>query len=105
MDSPLVPTLSIFYISHVENHVSNNFSKPSIFTRFIDDIFIPTTSLDEIKKNILTECFENKCVQHFPYGINIIDRILLLDVLDEANSEKFIILLYKKTQVNILSSL
>lgn len=82
MGSPLVPTLSIFYMNHIENDAFNNFSKPSIFTRFIDDIFMPTTSLDEIKKKSLENALRISLSYISQY--NIIDRILLLDVLDEA---------------------
>ena len=49
MDSPLGPSISEFYISLVENKISNTIKKPKIYARYVDDMFIATKSYDEIK--------------------------------------------------------
>ena len=50
MGSPLDPTISEFYISHIENRVFTTIiTKPKIYVCYVDNIFITTHSYDEIK--------------------------------------------------------
>ena len=47
MGSPLGPTTSEFYMSHIENKILKTIiTKPKIYVRNVDDIFIATHSND-----------------------------------------------------------
>ena len=51
MGSPLGPTISEFYLSYIENRISKTMiTKPKIYDRIVDDIFIAIHSFDEINK-------------------------------------------------------
>ena len=51
MGSPLSPTISEFYMSHIENKIfETTITKPKIYVRYVDNIFIATHSYDEINK-------------------------------------------------------
>ena len=47
IELPLGPTISEFYMSHIENEI---FTQPKIYVRYVEDIFIVTQSYDEINK-------------------------------------------------------
>ena len=58
MGSPLSPTISDFYMSHVENKISKTIiTKTKIYICYVDDIFIATHSYDEINK-LLTKLYD-----------------------------------------------
>ena len=51
MESPLGPTISIFYMSHIVNKIYKTImTKPKIYVRRADGIFIATHTYDEINK-------------------------------------------------------
>ena len=51
MESLLGPTISEFYMSHFENKMFKTIiTKPKIYVRNVDDIFIATLSYDEINQ-------------------------------------------------------
>ena len=51
MGSPLRPTISEFYMSHIKNKMFKTITtNPKIFVFYVDDIFIATHSYDEINK-------------------------------------------------------
>ena len=51
MESPLGPTISEFFMSHIENKIFETIiTKPKIYARYVDNIFIATRSYDEINK-------------------------------------------------------
>ena len=51
MGSPLGPTISNFYMSHIRNKIFETIiTKPKIYVRYVDVIFIVTHSYDEISK-------------------------------------------------------
>ena len=59
MGSPLGPTISVFYISHIKNKIFKTIiTKSKIYVRYVDDIFIATHSYDEINK--LKQTLEKK---------------------------------------------
>ena len=50
MGSLLGPSISKFYISHIENKIFNTIKKPKIYVCYVDDILIATYSNDKINK-------------------------------------------------------
>ena len=51
MDSPFVPLSPEFYMSHIENKIFKTMiTKPKIYVRYVDAIFIAAHSYDEINK-------------------------------------------------------
>ena len=70
MWSPLDPTISEFYRSHIENKIFQTIiTKPKIYVRYVDDIFITTYSYDEINKLKSTQ--ENNSLLKFTNELNI----------------------------------
>ena len=68
MGSPLGPSISEFYISHIKNKIFNTIKKPKIYIRYVDDIFTATQSQDKIK---LKQTLEKNSVLNFPTKLNI----------------------------------
>ena len=51
MGSPLGPTISEFYMSHIENKIFETIIiKPNLDVRYVHDVFIATLFYDEINK-------------------------------------------------------
>ena len=52
MGSPLGPTFENFYMGHIENTIfeNNNEIKPTIYARYVDDIFLEITEEEEVIK-------------------------------------------------------
>ena len=51
MGSPLGPTISEFYMSHIENKIFKTIiTKPKIYFRYVHEILIAIHSYDEINK-------------------------------------------------------
>ena len=67
--SPLGPSISKVYISHIENKIFNTIKKPKLYVRYVDDIFIATQSHDEINK--LKQILEKNSVLKFTTELNI----------------------------------
>ena len=56
MGSHFGPTISEFYVSHIENKIFiTTVIKPNIYVRYVDGIFIATHSYDVINKLKLKE--------------------------------------------------
>ena len=96
MGSPLRPSISEFYISHIENKIFNTIKKPKIYVRYVDDISIATESNDEINK--LKQSLEKNSVLKFITGLIINKKNPIQDVLtDSSNNDKFLTSLFKKS--------
>ena len=51
MGSPIAPTISEFYMSHIENKIfETNKTKAKIYIRCVDDVFVAVYSYDKINK-------------------------------------------------------
>ena len=52
MGSPLGPTIANFYMGHTENTKFENYNeiKPTIYAKYVDDIFLEITSEEEVMK-------------------------------------------------------
>ena len=66
MGSPLGPIMANFYMTHIENTVLDDLNpdiKPTVYCRYVEDIFVVVSSLGQIDR-LRTE-FE-KCIRsHF----------------------------------------
>ena len=81
MGSPLGPLFANFYMAHLENQVLSQFNdneKPSIYCRYIDDIFLLVNNVS-ILENIRTKFSENS-VLNFTFEIETLKSISFLDV-------------------------
>ena len=75
MGSPLGPTISEFYISHIKNKISQTIiTKPKIYVRYVD-IFIATHSYDEINNLKQTLKKKKKSVLNFTTELKVNKRI------------------------------
>ena len=91
MWSPLGPTISEFYMSHIENKIFKTIiTKPKIYNHYIDKIFIATHSYSKINK--LKQTLEKlhttkRCINK---------KYSFLDVLtDSTNNNEFTTSPYK----------
>ena len=74
MGSPLGPLFANFYMAYLENSIfTNPTSKPSIYARYVDDIFIQINSLEQL--DLLKTQFENNSVLKFTYETSINNKI------------------------------
>ena len=94
MGSCLAPTLSEFYMSHLENKILESDLKPDLYLRYVDDILILTKHTSEVIA--LKTAFENNSVLTFKYELSVNDKIAFLDVLIESSDDTFITSPYKK---------
>ena len=95
MGSPLGPTFSNFYMGDLEDRIFNGIiQKPTIYGRYIDDIFILANSQQEIIN--LQETFQNNSDLEFTYEININNKLPFLDVLIDNNNGSFKTTVYRK---------
>ena len=81
MGSPLGPTFANFYMSHVEKFVfdKKSLKKPSIYFRYVDDIFLLVDSVSDLKQ-LLNHFTKASCL-NFTYEIENSDKsINFLDV-------------------------
>ena len=70
MGWPLGPTISEFYMTHIENKIfKTTITKSKIYVRYVDDIFIATHTYDEINK--LKKTLEKNSVLNFTTELNI----------------------------------
>ena len=85
MGSALDPTISEFYMSHIESKIFKTMiTKSKIYVRYVDDIFIRKHSYDEINK--LEQTLEKNSVLNFTTEL----KIPFFDVLtDSTNNHKF----------------
>ena len=78
MGSVLGLIFSNFYMSDLENKISNSIRKPSIYQRYVD-IFILANDVNEI--NMLLATFQKNSVLNFTHALNKNNKIFFLDVL------------------------
>ena len=79
MGSPLGPSFANFYMGYLEHQTfiaNTNITKPTIYARYIDDIFILTENEDQIIK--LKQAFEENSVLKFTYELNINNKLPFL---------------------------
>ena len=82
--SPLGPTISEFYISDIENKIFKTIiTKPKIYVRYVDNIFIVTHSYDEINKLKQTR---KKSLLNFTTELNINYLYVLTDPINNNKS-------------------
>ena len=82
MGSPFSLTISEFYISYTESKIFKTIiTKPKIYVRYVDDIFIATHSYDEINK--LKQTLEKNSELNFTTELNMKKNPTFLDVLTD----------------------
>ena len=95
MGSPLGPTFANFYMGHLEKLIlSNDNSPPSIYTRYVDDIFLQVESVEQLID--LRERFQNNSVLKFTYELSVQNKLPFLDVLVEPKNKRFHTTVYHK---------
>ena len=88
MGSPLGPTFANFYMGHLEEQVfSDDSLKPSLYARYVDDIFVQIDNVEQLIK--LKECFQRNSVLTFTYELGINNKLPFLDVMVQTSSDKF----------------
>ena len=84
MGSPLGPTFANFYMGHVEEIVFASYPKPTIYIRYVDDIFLMVDSVEDI--TLLRERLQENSVLHFTHELsNNKNQIHFLDTLITCN--------------------
>ena len=81
MGSPLGPLFADFYMAHVERKVLPSLpqdSKPLIYCRYVDDIFLMVDSADVLQN--LRERFQDNSILSFTYEIEKHNLLTFLDV-------------------------
>ena len=81
MASPLGPLFANFYMADLENNILdklNNEDKPSVYCRYVDDIFLLIPNVRILHK--LKDQFENQSILKFTYEIEENKKISFLDV-------------------------
>ena len=95
MGSPLGPTFANFYMGHIETKIfENTYQKPSIYARYVDDIFIQVDNEEEVKA--LKDLFQHNSVLNFTYELSVNNKIPFLDVLVKTDSNGFHTTVYHK---------
>ena len=83
MGSPLGVLFANMYMGTVEERVFSMVEKPSVYGRFIDDIFVNVANANDVL--LLTNAFEHNSVLHFTVEHNVEGRLPFLDVLIDSN--------------------
>lgn len=94
MGSPLGPTFANFYMGHLEKLVFEQMEKPSIYTRYVDDIFLQVNSEGDLIH--LKEVFEKNSVLKFTYEMSMNKKLPFLDVMVTSDNGKFSTSVYHK---------
>ena len=68
MGSVLGPIFSNFYMSDLENKISNSIIKPPIYLRYLNDILILDNDINKI--NVLQDTFQKNSVLNFTNELN-----------------------------------
>ena len=94
MGSPLGPTFANFFMSEVENRALDNVStKPNIYARYIDDIFLlcHENVLNPLKNEMVLISGLN-----FTFEPGVSNKLPFLNVLVEKQDERFKTIVYRK---------
>ena len=95
MGSPLGPTFANYYMGHLERLLfSKPHIKPSIYGRYVDDIFVQVNDLDELVA--LKHYFQENSILNFTYELNVDNKLPFLDVLVESKLNGFETKVYHK---------
>ena len=95
MGSPLGPTFANFYMGDLEQRtLTDNNSKPHIYARYVDDIFVQVKDIKELEK--LKKLFEDNSVLNFTYELNVNNKLPFLDVFIDATQNQFKTKVYQK---------
>ena len=96
MGSPLGPLFANFYMCHIENNILSQYPsefKPSIYCRYVDDIFVQIKNLAHMKN--LQSTFESQSKLKFTFEIERQRQLNFLDVNITPDGNSF------KTKVHI----
>ena len=95
MGSPLGPLFANYYMSYLENSILvNTDSRPNIYARFVDDIFIQAQSIDELHN--LKAKFESNSILKFTIELNNDNKLPFLDTLIDTTGNTFHTKVYHK---------
>ena len=95
MGSPLGPTFANFYMGDLEKRIlTNTNSKPSIYARYVDDIF--TQVQDEAQLTNLKQEFQDNSVLNFTNEVNVENKLPFLDILVDTSNNNFHTSVYHK---------
>ena len=90
MGGPLSCTLANFYMCHVENNVLESLNiKPSIYARFVDDIFLEVRDENHLLE--IKQKFHEESRLNYTHELSVNKKLPYLDVLiDGNNNDKYI---------------
>ncbi|XP_076058662.1 uncharacterized protein LOC143035683 [Oratosquilla oratoria] len=87
MGSPLRVLFENFFMGCIEEEVFSKFEKPEIYCRYIDDIFIKTTHIEDI--SLLKNYLHDACSLTFTIENSLEESMPFLDILVTQQKEKF----------------
>ena len=88
MGSPLGPTFAGFYMGDLEYQIfNNNYDKPNIYTRYVDDIFMQINNSDQLTD--IKDLFEQNSVLTFTYELHNNNKLPFLDVSVTSTNSGF----------------
>ena len=95
MGSPLGPLFANMYMSYLENTIfSNHNSRPHLYARYMDDIFIQTENINELLN--IKKLFEQNSVLKFTHELSNNNKLAFLDTLIDISSNSFHTSVYHK---------
>ena len=95
MGSPLGPVFANFYMGKLEKTLfSNSNIKPSIYARYVDDIFVQVKNEEELKS--LKELFQSNSKLKFTFELSSQSKLPFLDILIEQRQNTFNTKVYHK---------
>ena len=88
MGSPLGVLFANAYMCHVENKVLRDEEiKPFMYYRYVDDIFVDVTSVDDL--NVLQRRLAQESCLNFTTELNVGNKLPFLDLLIDSNGNQF----------------
>ena len=83
-------------MGHLERHIfqNQNNTKPSIYARYVDDIFVQVNSEAELIN--LRNLFQSNSVLNFTYELNVNKKLPFLDILIDTSNNSFHTSVYHK---------
>ena len=84
-------------MSDLENRIFNSIKNTPIYLRYVDDILILTSDINEI--NILQDTFQKNSGLNFTHELNKNNKISFFDILIDTNNNKSLPLLTKNPLV------